>query len=83
MSDRPTFSDFEGVDNENVSEIRKGFDETLPSSVVDAHPSTFSIDHSQASLKSIYSSRIPPLSKTGNSAWRSGVIEQPEKRALM
>ena len=40
VSECATFSDFEGVDNENLSENRKEFDETESSEIVDAYPST-------------------------------------------
>ena len=77
VSDHVTFSDFGGSGNENVGENRKEFDETLPPSVVDAYPSTSSIDHSQESLKSIFSSRITPMSKN----WKLSMEERRHQTA--
>ena len=51
MSERATVSDFVGVDNENVSENHYYSDETDSSKDVDVYSPTFSIPHSQVSLK--------------------------------
>ena len=51
LSDRATFSDFVGSDNENGSENHNDSYETDSSEDIDVYSPTFSIHHSQVSLK--------------------------------
>ena len=53
MSERATFRGFVRSESENVCESRNDNDETKSSQVVDAYPSSSSIDHGQVPFKSL------------------------------
>ena len=53
VSDRATFSVFVRSESENVCESRNDYDQTKSSQVVDAYPSSSSIDHGQVQFKSL------------------------------